>query len=132
MMDFEKTGPQGVQAALKGRECRLLRLREVTGGDTYEIAYARSYPENHWGKDSLYLPDDETGIGLLAPYLEAVFPQFDYYGPQKISLTQWAQVEDSYRSQGADAPSLEPFFSQVRRWLSQGNDGADYFWILGV
>ena len=41
---------------------RIMSLGQIKGGDVYEIAYARSYPNQHWSKDSLYLSD----VGALA------------------------------------------------------------------
>ena len=32
------------------KQLRLFQLDGVTGGDTYEIAYAHSYPEKHWSE----------------------------------------------------------------------------------
>lgn len=113
-------------------ELRLLKLHEVTGGDTYEIAYASSYPGTHWSKDSLYLSDDDSGIQLLAPYLNRVFPHFSYYGPQKITLSQWEAVEQCFQQQGIGQPSIQRFFSEIKEWLKKGNGKSDFFWILGI
>lgn len=113
-------------------ELKLLKLHQVTGGDTYEIAYASSYPGTHWSKDSLYLSDVDRGIQLLAPYLNRVFPHFSYYGPQKITLSQWHAVEQYVQQQGTDWPFIQRFFCEVEEWLKKGNGGSDFFWILGI
>ena len=107
----------------------LMTLEQVETGDTYEFACAHRYPGNHWSPDSRYLADELWGIGDLAPELEQVFPHnFNWYGPNEISLDQWNQVE---KLALARKPGLEPFFQTVRFWLEQENRGADHFWILG-
>lgn len=111
---------------------RALSLEEVTTGDTYQFAYAHSWPGSHWSPDSLYLEDEAWGIGVLAPALSQVFPQFAWYGPQKVPLSQWRQAEALCLAGHPGDPAPEQFFLSVRRWLAAGNRGAEYFWILGV
>lgn len=113
-------------------EPTLLKFEDVVSGDTYEIAYAHSYPEKHWSKESLYLSDDENGIGQIAPYLNTVFPNFTYFGPQKITLKQWDNVIATYKKDKTKNASLENFFEKIGEWIEKGNENADYFWILGI
>ena len=111
---------------------KLMSWEDITSHDIYEIAYAHSYPPKHWSKDSLYLTDDEKGMQSLSPYFDKVFPAFAYYGPQKISLPQWKQLKE-FCLQDPHRPFFaENFFHQVDQWLSQGNQQANYFWILGI
>ncbi len=111
---------------------RIMSLGQLEGHDVYEIAYARSYPKQHWSKDSLYLSDDENGINPLSPYLDTVFQPFGYYGPNKISLPQWDEVFSAYKKDSARDRSIERFFYTVQKWLRDGNQDAQYFWILGI
>ena len=111
---------------------RILKLDEVTNGDTYEIAYAHSYPANHWSKDSLYITDDDSGIQMIEPYLDAVFSNYAYYGPQKITLAQWKQVEVLAQNDTDIVQRIGNFFEDINNWLKLGNQKADYFWILGI
>ena len=111
---------------------RIMSLGQVKGGDVYEIAYARSYPKQFWSKDSLYLSDDENGINPLIPYLSTVFHPFDCYSPNKISLAQWDEVFSEYKNDPARDRSIERFFYAVQKWLRDGNQDAQYFWILGI
>ena len=113
-------------------EFRALSLKEVDTGDTYELAYAHSYPALHWSPDSLYLADEPWGIGVLAPAIHRVFRTFAWYGPQKVTLSQWCQVESICLDLHPEDLSVQAFFSTVRAWLNQGNRNADHFWILGV
>ena len=117
---------------------QLLTLDDVTGGDTYELAFARSYDgensnfDTFWRPEYLYIPDEPEGIGCLSPYLSAVFPVFaGWYGEQKITLAQWDSVE---RLALAENPGdgRENFFAEIRFWLEKGNEGADYFWWFGI
>ena len=118
---------------------RLLRLEELSGHDVYELAYAHIYRENlpfaeeqaaFWRPENRYLTDngDGRGIDALAPSLDRVFEGFAYLAPQRVTLAQWARVEQLHR---AAHPEDAPFFQAVAAWLEQGNRGADYFWILG-
>ena len=101
----------------------------VTGGDTYEIACAHLYPGEHWSENSLYFPDEEDGIGVLAPYLNQVFDVFAYYGPQKVTLEQWDRVRQLCL---AEHPDAADFFHAVDVWQRNENRNAPYFWILGI
>ena len=111
---------------------RIMSLGQIKGGDVYEIAYARSYPKQFWAKDSLYLSDDENGIAPLIPYLSKVFQSFAYYGPNQISLAQWDEVFSAYKNDPARDRSIERFFYAVQKWLRDGNQDAQFFWILGI
>lgn len=110
---------------------QLLTLEDLSGHDVYEVAYAHAYPGGHWSPQSLYLTDnqDGTGVDALVPALNQVFPDFAYYGPQKVFLEEWKQVERLYL---AKHPEETAFFLQVRAWLDRGNRGAGFFWFLGV
>ena len=111
---------------------RLFPLESVEGGDTYELAPARSGPDLHWKPWFLYFSDDEDGMGFLAPYLNQVFPVYAYYGPQKVTLAQWERVEKLCRADWPGEESVERFFAGVRRWLEEENQGEDFFWIQGI
>ncbi|HBR03221.1 MAG TPA: hypothetical protein DD738_11475 [Ruminiclostridium sp.] len=114
------------------KQLRLFQLDGVTGGDTYEIAYAHSYPEKHWSEDSLYFTDDEYGVNILSPYLQRVFPDYAYYGPQKVAVSEWNEVEKLCLADNKENTSVYHFFAEIKEWLERGNMGADYFWILGI
>ena len=115
---------------------RLLTLDQIETGDTYEFACAHLYnyedPEiwEHWSPEYRYLEDEAWGIGVLAPYLEQVFPypNFNWYGPNRITVEEWARVEASCL---ADHPDTAEFFQALRTWMAKENRDADYFWILG-
>ena len=113
-------------------ELKVFTKEMVTGGDTYEIAYAHSYPERHWSEDSLYFNDDEDGIKILSPYFDKVFPEYAYYGPQKVRIYQWNEIERLCREENNENISIEEFFEKVRSWINKGNKGEDYFWFLGL
>lgn len=113
-------------------ELKVFTKDMVTTGDTYEIAYAHSYPKKHWSDDSLYFNDDYDGIKILSPYFDKVFSEYAYYGPQKVKIEQWNKVEKICIEDNKWNSSIEEFFMKVRSWLQSGNKGEDYFWILGI
>lgn len=113
-------------------ELRVFTLDEVMGGDTYEIAYAHSYPDKHWSKESLYFSDDADGMGVLSSYFNDVFPQYAYYGPQKVTIAQWNEIEKRCRADNCGNASVDNFFKVVAQWINEGSRGVDYFWILGI
>ena len=111
-------------------ELRLFPLDQVYSGDTYEIAHSGPYV--HWSPDSLYLHDDLDTLEILGPHVNMVFGDFNWYGPQKVTLEQWKQVERRCEFANLDNPSVPVFFETVRQWLSPADLAAGYFWILGI
>ena len=122
---------------MEEQKLRLLTLDQVKTGDTYEFACAHIYDDHddlrswaHWSPVSRYLEDEAWGIGVLVPYLDRVFPypNFNWYGPTKVTRKEWERVE---RLCLADHPDTAEFFQALRGWMENENRGADYFWILG-
>lgn len=117
----------------------VLRKEELDTHDMYELAFAHNYsPESRssasfWHSDSLYLADEPWGIGVLTEAISAVFPHsaFNWFGPNRVTLKAWAQIEALTLSAHPGENDVEDFFSTVRCWLEEGNHGADFFWILG-
>ena len=115
---------------------RLLTLDQVETGDTYEFACAHIYDNDDvqswmfWSPEYRYLEDEAWGIGVLAPYLDQVFPypNFSWYGPTKVTRTEWERVE---RLCLTDHPDTVEFFQALRAWMAKENRDAYYFWILG-
>ena len=120
---------------MEEQKLRLLTLDQVETGDTYEFASAHIYDDDdskewmHWSRVSRYLEDEAWGIGVLAPYLDQVFStRFAWYGPTKVTRTEWERVEELCL---ADHPDTAEFFQALRGWMAKENRDADYFWILG-
>lgn len=113
-----------------GVELRIFTLEQVYSGDTYEIAHSGHY--THWAPDSLYFPDDIDTFEILEPHLNAVFGDFNWYGPQQVTLEQWRQVERRCKILNLDNPTVPAFFETIRQWLSPQDLQAGYFWILGI
>ena len=121
---------------MEEQKLRLLTLDQVETGDTYEFACAHIYDDHddlrswaHWSPVSRYLEDEVWGIGVLVPYLDQVFSsRFNWYGPTKVTRTEWERVEKLCL---ADHPDTAEFFQALRAWMANENRGADYFWILG-
>lgn len=111
-----------------------MSLDEIPDHSVTEFSYAKDGDEEkHWSKSSLYLNScvEENSIEAIAPYLSAVFPRFNWYGPNRIDLTKWAEVKSLALGDPKGEAGLEELFDAVDRWLKFGNGGAAYFWILG-
>lgn len=117
----------------------LMTLPEITGHDVYELLYAHRWGEDlpheaqsaaFWKAENRYLSDDADGRGLdaLAPALSQVCPDFNWYGPNRVTLAQWREVEGLHLR---DHPEDRDFFRAVGRWLEEGNRGVDWFWLMG-
>lgn len=108
---------------------KLMELNDLIGHDVYEFCCAINYP-NNWNDTSLFLTTED--FLLLSPYLDMVFPNYHYYGPQKITLDEWNKIKELYsNSQDKDA-LLSDFFIKIDDWLVRVNNTISHFWILGV
>ena len=67
-------------------------------------------------------------MDALAHALDAVYPAFNWFGPNRVTRDQWRRVEALHL---AAHPEDAPFFQAVRRWLKEGNQGAEWFWLMG-
>lgn len=107
----------------------LMKLQNLKEHDVYEFSYAEN-ELNHWNKDSLFLSTED--FSFLEPYLDKIFDNYHYYGPQKIKYEEWEKVKELYRSSKEKKEILTNFFSEIDNWLEQKKDSYDFFWILGV
>ena len=112
-----------------GNNVKLLKKNDLESHDMYEFCYAKAYPEN-WNEDSLFLIDEE--FILLMPYLDKVFSQYHYYGPQKITLHEWENVKKIALSKENQKECIITFFIQIDDWINNDVNKNDYFWILGI
>ena len=104
----------------------LLTLNQLTGHDVYEFCYNTNYP-NNWNKDSLFINSDD--IVPLSSYFDKVFPNFHYYGPQKITISEWNSIKDLCL---LDCPKYYNFFNEIDNWLNHDPQKCNFFWILGI
>lgn len=72
----------------------LMKLQDLKEHDVYEFSYAEN-GLNHWNKNSVFLSIQD--FSLLIPYLEKVFRNYHYYGPQQIKLEEWEMVKQLYK-----------------------------------
>ncbi len=106
---------------------RLRRYEELEDHCAYEFAPEHVYRgREHWQPEYRYLPWEE--FGPLAQALLQIIPNYNEYGPEKLTLSQWDRAEAQCLGQH---PEERAFFDAVRRWLDRENRGADTFWILG-
>lgn len=103
---------------------KLIELKNLIDHDVYEFCYANNFP-NCWNENSLFLSTED--FSNLSSYLDKIFPEYHYYGPQKITLAQWEEVKNL-----SSNPSLEDFFNKIDGWIKNDNQNSNYFWILGV
>ncbi len=98
------------------------------GHDVYEFCY--QYDEKnpvHWNKDSLYLDSDD--LVVLEPYIDKVFENFHYFGPQRIEISEWEKIKILYFEQ--EKKDMEVFI-EIDNWIGQSPIGKTFFWILGI
>lgn len=107
----------------------LLKKSELKSHDMYEFCYAKDYP-NNWNDDSLFLIDEE--FIFLTSYLDEVFSQYHYFGPQKVTLSEWENVKRLALGKKNQKECILNFFSQIDDWLKKDINKNDYFWILGI
>nr|WP_300005866.1 hypothetical protein [Tissierella sp.] len=100
------------------------------GHDVYEFCYADKYPDQFWNESSIFIIMED--FSLLSSYLDKVFLNFHYYGPQKVSLDQWEKVKDLYLSQDKIDQDMWNFFEKIDIWIKSRDRLFNYFWILGV
>ena len=102
---------------------------ELKSHDMYEFCYAKDYL-NHWNDDSLYLIDEE--FIFLMPYLDKVFSQYHYFGPQKVTVSEWEKVKQLAFGEKGQKECIIKFFIQIDEWINNDRNQNDYFWILGI
>ncbi len=109
-----------------------IKLNELKSHDVYEFCYAENYP-NHWNENSIFFDSDD--FINLQPFLNKLFYNYHYYGPQKIKLSQWEKIkiliQDNNFSNYEEKLYFKKFIETVETWLYK-NKKHDYFWILGI
>ncbi len=65
-------------------------------------------------------------------YIDKVFSQYHYYGPQKITLHEWENVKKIALSKENQKECIITFFIQIDDWINNDVNKNDYFWILGI
>ena len=111
----------------------LIEKKNLKGHDVYQFCYAENHPKNYpenWNENSLFLTTEDFLI--IAPYLDEVFSQYHYYGPQKVTLIEWESVKKRALIKESENKFVVDFFNQIDNWLKKKNGDYDYFWILGV
>lgn len=106
----------------------LIKFQDLEDRAVYEFCYGENF--QHWKEDSLYLPWKD--FLRLSSYLDAVFSNYHYYGPQKVMLHDWEKVKNVFFSSPNHDEAIAKFFVQIDDWLEKRPTGQDYFWILGV
>ncbi|MCW1312665.1 MAG: hypothetical protein OH338_04535 [Candidatus Parvarchaeota archaeon] len=106
----------------------LLRKNDLKCHDVYEFCSAKNYP-NHWNEDSFFVEMED--FLLISPYLDKVFPQYHYYGPQKITLSEWETIKKIAITEMSPKELID-FFKEIDIWLKETNINCNYFWILGI
>lgn len=108
---------------------KLLKKDELKSHDVYEFCYAKDHL-NHWSEDSLFVEDDD--FTFLVPYIDKIFSNFAYYGPQKVTLTDWEKIRQLALEEDTQEESMIMFFNQINEWIKKDMNQDDHFWILGI
>lgn len=108
---------------------KLLEKKDLKDHDVYEICSAENYPK-HWNENSLFTTMED--FSLIAPYLDEVFLQYHYYGPQKITTLEWESLKRIALAKRNQKKSIITFFNKINNWIEENNSNYDYFWIYGV
>lgn len=108
---------------------KLMKLNDLIGHDVYEFCCVSNYPDN-WNNNSLFLTTED--FSLLSSYLDVAFPNYNYYGPQKITLDEWNKIKELYSNSQDKDTLLSDFFIKIDDWLDKENNTFSHFWILGV
>lgn len=103
----------------------IMSLSQLEGHDVYEFCYPENYPEN-WNENSIFVSMEY--FSKLAPFLDAIFENYHYYGPQKVELEEWKRLGKLYLSLENESES----FKALNQWISKIDKKYNYFWILGV
>lgn len=106
----------------------ILKKNDLKDHDVYEFCYAKNYP-NHWNEDSIFLEMED--FLFISPYLDKVFSQYHYYGPQKITLLEWESVKKVAINE-VNTKEIIDFFNGIDIWINENKIDCDYFWILGI
>lgn len=111
---------------------KIMKLENLTSGDVYEFTYCKSYNQetldNFKNKDSIYISDED--FKKLGKYINLVFPQFNYFGPNKIKLKEWKELEDKILI--SEDIELIEFMTEFNLWISSSKENENCFWILGI
>lgn len=112
----------------------LIKLNDLIDSAVYEFCCAVHYNDlenrSHWNANSFFVKWEEFGV--LAPYLDMVFPHYHYFGLQKIKLLEWEKVKELYFASNNQHTLMSNFFVGIDQWLAKENNSAEYFWILDV
>lgn len=108
---------------------KAIKLDELKYHDVYEFCYAENYP-NHWNENSIFFDSDD--FFKLESFLNEVFTNYHYYGPQKVKLSQWQKLKTLILNKNCEEELyFKDFIKSVESWLYK-NKKYDYFWILGI
>lgn len=104
----------------------LLTLDQLNSHDVYEFCYNMNYP-NNWNENSLFFNLDD--MIYLSPYIDKIFTEFHYYGPQKITISEWNCIKELCLLDREDDTN---FFDTIDNWINYDPENNDFFWLLGV
>lgn len=70
---------------------KLMKLNELSDHDLYEFCYATDKPKTGTAIQFLF----QQKIFKNPPYLDQVFPNFHYYGQQKVMIPEGEKSKNS-------------------------------------
>ena len=108
---------------------QLFTYTQLKRHDVYEFCYDKNYPK-HWNKDSLFMTFED--FGLLSPYLDELFKDYDYYGPEKIMIKEWDILKKNCLNKEKTNMIVQDFFIKIDEWIKNEPNNKEFFWIYGV
>lgn len=104
---------------------KIMKLNELEGHDVYEFCYPEDYP-NNWNENSIFISME--CFTKLSPFLDKIFSDYNYYGPQKVEINEWKMFEKLFLNSENELESIKI----LNDWVSKVNKKYNYFWILGI
>lgn len=92
-----------------------LRKSQLAGSCYFE--FQRGWQDGRfWLADSLYLPDEDFDRLELPSLLFRVIPEFNYYGPTRVTTAQWAEVLAQSAKAGLGTRAV---LQEINQWVRE-------------
>ena len=103
----------------RGTNLEILSLEDLEGHDVFEFMQG-IYKGEHWQSTSIYFT--EESFGCLYSHIDDVLENFNYYGPNIITVEQWEEIKSKvYLSVNNDEkmPSFIDAFNKIDEWVQK-------------
>ncbi|MDX8363934.1 hypothetical protein [Cytobacillus sp. IB215665] len=111
---------------------KVLHLKDLEDKCVYEFAEGR-FNKEHWKESSIYVTFED--FNKLSPFIEEIMPEFNYYGPNTVSIFQWNKLKEKiiikFRQEKLDNINLLDPFNEIDIWVQDCFKNHGHFSILG-